>query len=84
MRAVFIGIGAALLEAFSLVFLLFGLLLIYAAIQLFRHRNEDPDIEGNIMIRGARRLLPITDQYGGGKSSHVLMAAECSPHCFWS
>jgi tellurite resistance protein TerC len=67
MRAVFIGIGAALLEAFSLVFLLFGLLLIYTAIQLFRHRNEDPDIESNIMIRGARRLLPVTDQYVGGK-----------------
>lgn len=67
MRAVFIGIGAALLEAFSLVFLLFGLLLIYTAIQLFRHRNEDPDIESNIMIRGARRLLSVTDQYVGGK-----------------
>jgi tellurite resistance protein TerC len=67
MRAVFIGIGAALLEAFSVVFLLFGLLLIYTAIQLFRHRNEDPDIESNIMIRGARRLLPVTDQYVGGK-----------------
>ena len=67
MRAVFIGIGAALLEAFSLVFLLFGLLLIYTAIQLFRHRNEDPDIESNIMIRGARRLLPVSDQYADGR-----------------
>jgi tellurite resistance protein TerC len=67
MRAVFIGLGAAPLQAFSVVFLLFGPLLIYTAIQLFRHRNEDPDIESNIMIRGARRLLPVTDQYACGR-----------------
>jgi tellurite resistance protein TerC len=84
MRAVFIGIGAALLEAISLVFLLFGLLLIYTAIQLFRHRNEDPDIESNIMIRSARRLLPVTDQYTAASSSPASMADECSRHCLWS
>ena len=78
MRAVFIGIGAALLDAFSVV-LLFGLLLIYTAIQLFRHRNEDPYIQGNIMIRGARRLLPVTSSTPAVSSSPVLIAAECFP-----
>ncbi len=67
MRAIFIALGATLLSLFSVVFLLFGLLLIFTAIQLFRHRNEDPDIEDNVVIKGARRLLPITDEYVGGK-----------------
>lgn len=67
MRAIFIVAGAALLSAFSVVFLLFGLLLIFTAVQLFRHRDEDPDIEDNAVVRGARRLLPITDDYVGGK-----------------
>jgi tellurite resistance protein TerC len=67
MRAIFIALGAALINSFSFMFLLFGLLLIYTAIQLFRHRDEDPDIESNVMVRGARRFLPITPDYVDGK-----------------
>jgi tellurite resistance protein TerC len=67
MRAIFIALGAALLSLFSFVFLLFGLLLIFTAVQMFRHRNEDPDVENNAVIRTARRVLPITDDYVGGK-----------------
>jgi tellurite resistance protein TerC len=67
MRAIFIALGAALLSLFSFVFLLFGLLLIFTAIQLFRHRDEDPDIEDNVVVKSARRLLPITDSYVDGK-----------------
>jgi TerC family integral membrane protein len=62
MRAIFIALGATLLALFSFMFLLFGLLLIYTAVQLFRHRDEDPDIEDNVMVKAARRLLPITDR----------------------
>jgi len=67
MRAVFIALGAALISAFSFMFLIFGLLLIYTAVQLFRHRDEDPDIEDNAVVKAARRLLPVTDEYVGGK-----------------
>ncbi|GAB3662418.1 TerC family protein [Glycomyces tarimensis] len=67
MRAIFIAAGAALLNLFSFMFLLFGLLLVYTAVQLFRHRNEDPDIESNPMVRGAQRLLPVSTDYIGGK-----------------
>ena len=67
MRAIFIALGATLLALFSFMFLIFGLLLIYTAIQLFRHRNEDPDVENNIMIRATRKILPISDDYDGGK-----------------
>jgi tellurite resistance protein TerC len=67
MRAIFIALGATLLALFSFMFLIFGLLLIYNAIQLFRHRNEDPDVENNIMIRATRKILPISDDYDGGK-----------------
>jgi TerC family integral membrane protein len=67
MRAIFIALGATLLSLFSFMFLLFGLLLIYTAVQLFRHRNEDPDVEDNAVVRTARKVLPITDDYVGGK-----------------
>ena len=67
MRAIFIALGATLLSLFSFMFLLFGLLLIWTAIQLFRHRDEDPDVENNIMVRATRRFLPVTETYDGGK-----------------
>jgi tellurite resistance protein TerC len=67
MRAIFIALGATLISLFSFMFLLFGLLLIYTAVQLFRHRDEDPDVEDNAVVKAARRLLPVTDDYVGGK-----------------
>ncbi|OAN30147.1 TerC family protein [Mycolicibacterium iranicum] len=67
MRAIFIALGATLISMFSFMFLIFGGLLIYTAVQLFRHRNEDPDVENNIMIRATRKFVPISDEYDGGK-----------------
>jgi tellurite resistance protein TerC len=67
MRAIFIALGATLLSLVSFMFLIFGLLLIYTAIQLFRHRDEDPDVEDNAVVKTARRVLPVSDDYIGGK-----------------
>jgi tellurite resistance protein TerC len=67
LRAVFIAVGAALLDAFSVVLLLFGLLLVGTGIQLFRHRNEDPSVDDNVLVVAARRVLPLTDRYDGGR-----------------
>ena len=67
LRAVFIALGAALLAAFSFMFVVFGLLLIFTAIQLFRHRDEDPSVEDNVIVAFARRRLPFTQSYASGK-----------------
>jgi tellurite resistance protein TerC len=67
MRAIFIAVGAALIKLFSFMFLVFGVLLIWTAIQLFRHRNEDPDVEENALVRFARRVLPVTPEYVNGR-----------------
>jgi tellurite resistance protein TerC len=67
MRAIFITLGAVLISAFSFMFLIFGLLLIWTAVQLFRHRDEDPDIEDNALVRLTRRVMPVTEAYHGGR-----------------
>ncbi|SDR31037.1 TerC family protein [Thermostaphylospora chromogena] len=72
LRAVFIAIGAAAISVFSWTFLLFGLFLIYTAVQLFRHRDQDPDLEDNKVLTYARRVLPATDDFHGGR----LVAVE--------
>src|SRR6185312_16063610 len=67
MRAIFIALGAALISAFSFMFLIFGLLLVFTAVQLFRHRDQDPDVDDNALVRLTRRVLPLTDTYDEGR-----------------
>ena len=67
LRAVFIALGAALLSLLSFMFLIFGLLLIWTAVRLYLHRDEDPDMSDNALVRSARRILPVSDSYAGGK-----------------
>jgi tellurite resistance protein TerC len=67
MRAVFIAVGAALIATFSFMFAVFGVLLVVTAVQLFRHRDQDPDVEDNAIVRVARRAIPFTDDYAGGR-----------------
>jgi len=65
LRAIFIAIGAAALQAFAFTFVIFGALLIWTGIQLARHRNEDPDPMDNAIIRAVRRRFAFSDQYDG-------------------
>ncbi|SNY48969.1 TerC/Alx family metal homeostasis membrane protein [Paractinoplanes atraurantiacus] len=67
LRVIFIALGATLLSLFSFMFLIFGLILIFTAVQLFRHRDEDPDVEDNALVKASKRFLPVTDDYIGGK-----------------
>ena len=67
LRAVFIAVGATLLSLLSFMFLIFGLLLIWTAVRLYRHRGEDPDVGNNALVRLSRRILPVTDTYDGGR-----------------
>jgi TerC family integral membrane protein len=62
LRAAFIAAGAALLSVLSFTFLL-----LWTAVQLYRHRDEDPDITNNGLVKAARRVLPLTDSYAGGR-----------------
>ena len=67
LRAVFIALGATLLSLLSFMFLIFGLLLIWTAVRLYRHRDEDPEVGTNPLVRAARRILPVSDTYAGGR-----------------
>jgi len=67
LRAIFITLGAALLELFAFMFLIFGLVLVVTAVQLYRHRDVDPDMQDNALVRLARRVLPVTDDYDRGR-----------------
>jgi tellurite resistance protein TerC len=67
MRVMFITAGAALLDAFSFMFLVFGLVLVWTAIQLYRHRDSEPEVADNLLVRLVRRVLPVTPDYHDGR-----------------
>ena len=67
LRGAFIAVGAALIEAFVGVFFLFGAFLIYTAVQLARHRDEEPEVGNNPLLRLMEKVLPTTREYDGAK-----------------
>jgi tellurite resistance protein TerC len=67
LRGIFIALGAAAIERFSWVFYIFGAFLIFTAVQLARHRNEEPELSKNPVLRLMERVLPTTQEYDGAK-----------------
>jgi tellurite resistance protein TerC len=71
MRGAFIAVGSALIENYSWIFYVFGaLLLVLAYRQAFSSHESDP-ANGRV-VRLARRILPITEQYHGDRISVKL------------
>ncbi len=67
MRAIFIAIGAAALEAFAFTFVIFGAILLWTGIKLMQHWDEDPDLSENPIVNFAQRKFNFTDKYHGTK-----------------
>ena len=66
-RAIFISIGAVAISAFSFTFAIFGAILIWTGIGLFKHWNEDPEPNDNFMVRTLRKRMSIVDEFHGSK-----------------
>lgn len=65
LRLVFVLTGAALIHHFDWVMAVFGALLVYTAIKLVRPGQEEVDPERNILLRTARRFLPVASGASG-------------------
>jgi tellurite resistance protein TerC len=67
-RGIFIALGAAAINQFSWVFYIFGAFLVYTAVHLAKHgQDDDEDYKENAAIRFARRRLKATNEYNGVK-----------------
>jgi tellurite resistance protein TerC len=65
-RAIFIGAGATLLDAFHFLIYVLGVLLLITGWRMWRSRNQHAiDPERNPILRLVRRLVPMTPEYHG-------------------
>jgi len=67
LRAIFIAVGAAALAAFSFTFVIFGAILIWTGVGLFKHWDEDPSADDNAFVKQVRKRIAMTDEYDGSK-----------------
>ncbi|MBT4126573.1 MAG: TerC/Alx family metal homeostasis membrane protein [Chloroflexi bacterium] len=66
-RAIFIGIGVAVITAFSWFLFLLGAFLIYTAYKLAFAGEQEVDPSKNITVRLARKFMPVSTEYDGTK-----------------
>jgi tellurite resistance protein TerC len=68
LRGIFIFAGVSLIERFEWILYVFGAFLIYTAVKIAKHDEEqEVDYDKNVAIRLVRRFVPTTDKYDGQK-----------------
>ena len=65
MRGLFIGVGTVLLARFHWVIYIFGAMLIVTGIRMALKQDEEFEGERNPIVRGARRIIPLSSEYHG-------------------
>ena len=67
LRGIFIAVGAAALAAFSFTFVIFGAILIWTGVGLFKHWDEDPEPNDNAIVKKIRARIKMVDEDHGSK-----------------
>jgi tellurite resistance protein TerC len=65
LRAAFIFAGVGLIRRFHFITYLFGILLVYSGIKLFRQGESEIHPEKNPVLRLFRKFVPVTKEYEG-------------------
>lgn len=72
MRGVMIGLGAALVSRFEWLLYLMGAFLVFTGIRMVFGTSEEVDPERNPVIRLARKLYPVSNQFDGQRFTTTL------------
>ena len=65
LRAIMIGLGAALISSFDWILYVFGAFLVFTGIKMWRVADEMPDIANNPVLKFLRRKLRVTPALEG-------------------
>jgi tellurite resistance protein TerC len=75
MRGAMIGIGATLIARFHWLLYVFGGFLVLTAAKMLFMKTDHTDPSHNVVVRLARRFLPITERFHG---EHFLVSAPAT------
>jgi TerC family integral membrane protein len=67
MRAIFIVVGVGLIRRFHWITYIFGAILVYSGVKLFRQNDSAVEPENNLVVRLFRRWVPVTGDYEGDR-----------------
>lgn len=67
LRATFILIGAAVVERYARVLILFGIFLIYTGIKIMRHKHDEEEDASTMGLGLLKKIMPVTEQLDGQK-----------------
>ncbi len=67
LRGLAIAGGTVLIEQFHVVLYVLGMLLLVLAYRIFRGVGENIDPDRNLVVRGVRRLFPVSAEMGAGE-----------------
>ncbi len=67
MRGLMIGLGVALINRFDWLLYVFGAFLVFSGLKMLVQKNAGADPEKSLVVRVARRLLPISPEFDGEK-----------------
>jgi tellurite resistance protein TerC len=70
LRLILIIVGSALITKFEWVFFIFGGFLLYTAWHVWRADDQEPDPDGNAIVKFVRKRVPVTPDYVG----HQMLA----------
>lgn len=65
MRFIFIFIGVQLITQFKFMIYIFGALLIYTAIKMLAHKEEEFDPSKMPVLKALKKIMPLKDNYHG-------------------
>ncbi len=75
-RAIFIMLGASLLESYSWLFYLFGAYLVYVAVQQLREKDEHGSGEDNVVMAWLKKVLRVHPEWRDNDRWRTMVNGE--------
>ena len=67
LRAIFIFLGAALINRFTWVLIIFGVFLVFTGAKIIRHRDDEGEDAKTTGLSLLKRVMPVTEEFDGQK-----------------
>ena len=64
-RAIFLGLGVAIVNQFTAILFVFAAILLYSAYKLLKDEDDSYDPGSSMAIRLLRKVIPVRDEYAG-------------------